>query len=249
MRRSVRQAEIAAAVEAGGRASVDALAAQFDVSLETMRRDLADLAAAGTIRRVHGAAVAAGGAREAPFTSRLVDNAAGKRAIAAKLAEIMRPGETIFIDTGTTTLTAAQAIAPTPDLTIVTNGAAIAAALARGPSRVFLLGGWYGVDADETYGAAAVAQIGEFQADRAILTAGGLDAELGVADFEFEEASVARAMAAHADSVIVLADATKFGRRAAHRVSPLDQIDMLLTDGATPPPQRSALNRAGVHVL
>jgi DeoR family glycerol-3-phosphate regulon repressor len=113
---------------------------------------------------------------------------------------------------------------------------------------VYLAGGRYGGDNRQTLGPTALAQIDGYQADTAVLTVGALDAEAGAMDYDAGEAEVARAMAANARRVIVVADASKFGRRAPFRVCRLAQIDMLVADAAPDAPLAAALDAAGVTV-
>ena len=247
----MRQARILERVESLGRANVDVLAETFGVSLETMRRDLNELAENGAIQRVHGAAVARKAEDEAPFADRLGRQSGAKRLIAEKAKNRIRPGDTVFIDTGTTTLEIARAAAATPRLTVITNSTQIAAVFSESePStRVFLLGGWFDGDNSETRGPDALAQISGFQADVAVLTVAAIAADAGAMDADYDEASVARAMIENAGRVVIAADSSKFERRAPHRICALDRIEALAADRTPPPALAAALAAAGVETL
>jgi DeoR family glycerol-3-phosphate regulon repressor len=228
-----RRLEMAERVARSGRCTVDELARAFDVSVETVRRDLSRLAADGFVQKIHGAAVHARLAEEGSFRERMAEDAAAKRAIAEALPAQVSPGETVFMDTGSTTLAAARALASVPQLTVITNSCAVAEALAPAPEgRVFLLGGAFRAANGQTVGPLTVEDVGRFRADAAILTVSGLDAEAGAMDADVEEAAVARAMIAAARRTIVLAASSKFGRRAGHLVCRHGGIDVLICDTA-----------------
>lgn len=248
MRPQDRQSQIIDRVARDGEASVEALALAFDVSVETIRRDLAALAARGALQKVHGGARRMRLHAEGSFDQRMAEAAEAKGAIAAAVAGIVTPGETCFIDTGTTTLACAQALAATPDLTVITNSHRIARTIAtgQGRARVFLLGGSYAPQNGETVGPMVLDQIGHFSADIALIGAAALDAEAGATDSDFDEAAVARAMCAAARRVVVAVHADKIGRRAAHRICRLDDIDVLVCDRVPGDAFRAALDAAGV---
>jgi DeoR family glycerol-3-phosphate regulon repressor len=239
-----RQREIVKLVDRQGEAGVDVLAAAFAVSAETIRRDLSQLAEAGALQKVHGAGRRKRFPEEGSFAERMADQADAKARIAAKLVPMVRPGETIFIDTGSTTLAAARALTEVADLTVVTNSVHIAKAMKT--AEVLLLGGRFRVDNAQTVGPETIAQIAQFRADTAVLTVTAIDRTGGAMDADLEEAQVARAMRNHARRCIVLAHAAKFGRSAAHRVCPLDGMDALVSDEIPEPALLSALVASGV---
>ncbi len=250
MRPRLRQARIAELVQKQRQVTVDDLAARFETSHETIRRDLSALAETGSIQKFHGGARLPPAQAEGPFRERMTQNAAAKRAIAVKAAALFSPGDTLFIDTGSTTLMFAEEIARMSGLTVITNATRIAETLAAADNRasVFLLGGRFDGDNRETTGPTAIAQIGGFQADHAVITVGALDAQGGAMDFNFDEAEVARAMIDNADKVIVLADSTKFGRKGSFRVCPLARIQTLVTDKPPGPEMQKVLAAAKTTV-
>ena len=247
-----RRALIVGIVDAGARASVEELAARLGISRETVRRDLGVLDRDGALRKVHGGAVPAGpraaaglAVREGPFERRVTENAGAKRAIARAAAALLRPGDSVFVDTGSTTLALGETLARAEALTVITNSAAIANLAERGRgARVYLIGGEYRRGGQESVGDMAVEQIRRLRAAHAFLTVGSLDAA-GAADFDLQEAQVARAMVERADAVTVLADATKFEARAVFPVVALEGLARLVTD-RLPEALREPLERAGV---
>lgn len=245
-----RRLEIAGMIGRQGRITVEELALHFGVSAETVRRDLGHLAEEGAVQKIHGGAKRIRLHTESSFRERMTEDAEAKRAIAAKLATVVEPGDTLFIDTGSTTLMCAEAIAALGRLTVITNSVAIAQAVAaaeRG-NAVYLVGGSFGADNGETTGALAIEQIGHFKADHAVLSAAAVDASSGVMDSSFEEAQVARAMIRRARHVIVAAHAAKFDRAAAFRVCPLEEVDLLVSEAAPGPELAVALLSASVEV-
>lgn len=245
---TLRQEKIAEAVRRQGRVSVEQLALRFKTSHETIRRDLTALAETGKVQKVHGGAKLPRLQEEGPFRERMALNAVGKRIIAGKAARLIAPGETLFIDTGSTTLMCAEEIGKIGGLTVITNSTRIAAVLAERGNRtsVFLLGGRFDGDNHETAGPTAIADIQSFHADHALITIGALDGSAGVTDFNFDEAQVARAMLDRAQNLIVVADATKFQRTAAFSVCPLARINALVTDRRPQGTLLAALTSAGV---
>ena len=185
-----------------------------------------------------------------PFRERLATNAVAKRIIAEKVVRLIAPGETLLIDTGSTTLMCAEELCKIEGLTVITNSARIATVMAERGNRtsVFLLGGRFDGDNQETVGPTAIQEIQSFHADHALITIGALDEGAGATDFSFDEAQVAKAMLEAADGVIVVADSSKFRQRATFTVCPLERIDALVTDRAPPAPLQTALAEARVTV-
>ena len=245
-----RQARILDLVARDGEATVEALAAGFDVSAETIRRDLSQLAETGALQKVHGGARRLRLHAEGSFQERMAENAAEKRLIAEKLTTIVEPGDTLFMDTGSTTLIAAEALVRLPRLTVITNSLRVAQTMGRADksSRVFLLGGQLQHDNAETVGQITVDDVARFQADHALISPAALDVGVGAMDADFDEAQVARAMCVAARNVVVLAHGAKLGRKAAFRICPLADIHMLVTDRAPADAVAVALAAAGIEV-
>jgi DeoR family transcriptional regulator, glycerol-3-phosphate regulon repressor len=242
---SKRHADILSILEAEGTATIAGLAERLGVSLETVRRDVRPLTDAGTLLRVHGAVGLAGQVGEAPFQKRMRENAAAKQAIAKTVAAMVRDGDSLMLDTGTTTSFVARALTQHHRLTVVTNSTDIARILAtRNGNRVFLAGGALRPDSGAAFGTSAMEFVAGFRTRLAILSAGAVD-ETGLTDYDLEEAELARLMVTCADTVAVVTDHSKFGRPGLIRVTGFDAIDTLVTD--TPPPRAiaTALATAG----
>lgn len=251
MKPKQRQARVLEVIEREGEVTVDSLSAEFGVSAETIRRDLALLAETGAVQKVHGGARRMRLHSEGTFDQRMDEAAAEKAEIARKVANVIAPRDTCFIDTGSTTLACAHALSEIDELTVVTNSVRIAQVMARGhgKARVHLVGGLFAADNGETVGADAVEQIGRFHADYAIIGVAALDTSAGPSAANFDEASVARAMCSNAQKVIVVAHAGKFGRQAAHRICRFDDIDMLVSNEGPVGPLRNVLRSSGVRLI
>jgi DeoR family glycerol-3-phosphate regulon repressor len=232
-----------------GRLLVEDLVQEFSASSETIRRDLNHLAAAGALRKFHGGACLPSLVDETPFSIRMSEQISGKRAIARAAARLFTNGDSLFIDTGTTTLFLAEELVHLSNLSVVTNSSTIAAALSGNGNTIFVLGGLYQADAGETIGPATIEQIGRFHASHAVLTIGAIHPKNGVMDFSLGEAQVARAMIEHADHVTVIADRSKVGRGAFGKVCTLETIDRFITDIAPAPDMTQALLDAGVELV
>lgn len=245
-----RQPQIEAIIRREGEVSVEMLAARFDVSFETIRRDLGFLAEQGRIQKVHGGARRPQLIRESSHEEREVTAADAKSAIGRRLADAIIPGETLFIDTGSTTLAAAEALAVIPNLTVITNSCRLAERLARASEDaiIHLLGGRYGLDNSQTTGVAVIEQLQTFRADHAILTVAALDPQEGAMDASLDEAQVARAMIRNARSVTILADSSKFGRQAAFAICATEDVDLIISDAQLDKAHREALREKGVEL-
>lgn len=247
MKKHKRQSKLIELVRKGEEVSVEELAVLLDASRETVRRDLTQLSEDGKIRKIHGGATMPHVLGEGLFKQRLSENVDAKMKIAKAAAMLFKPGETLLLDTGSTTLYLAEELAKLSGLTIVTNSTEIARTISKGNSgnRIFLLGGEFHADNSQTLGAMVTTQIRAFRAHHAVLTIGAMDARTGAMDFNFDEAQVARVMIEQSNKVTVLADASKFDTLASFEVCPLHAIDRLICDALPPGDIQNALISAG----
>lgn len=250
MHATERQNAIVAAVESTGVAGIADLAASLGVSDETIRRDIRYLAERGLVRKVHGGVALPDPLRETAFRQRMGERTQAKRAIARAAAALIAPGETVILDTGTTTAYVAQAMTELRDLLVVTNSTDIARTLAGGQgNRVYMACGELRADDGAVLGHHAISYVRQFQAHSAILSIGALDPLIGLMDHHVAEADFSTAVIAHAERAIVVADHTKFARRAPVRFAGLDQIDVVVTDRALPREAADAIEAAGVTLV
>ncbi|QCI69060.1 DeoR/GlpR transcriptional regulator [Phreatobacter stygius] len=255
MKPRIRQELIVDYVRQHEKVTVDALAAAFEASRETIRRDLTDLAHRGLIKKFHGGAalpeiMVFDGRGENPFLVRMQENLREKRAIARRAAALFQPGDTILIDTGTTTVVFADELCRLSGLTVITNSVHVAQAMTRASDQntAFLIGGKYRDESGENLGAMTVEEIGRFHAKYAVLTVGAIE-EAGFMDYDMEEAEIARTMIAQSRHITVLADSSKLTRTGLFQVCPLGKVDRLVTDRMPTGNVADALARAGVEII
>ena len=239
-----------------GRIVAKDLAAELDLSEDTIRRDLRELARDGRLQRVHGGALPSAPA-EADLVARTAIASDSKRAVGRTAAALIEPGQTVIVDGGTTALQLVAHLAPDLRATIVTHSPVVAVALERHPSvAVELVGGRLYRHSMVAVGAAAVEAMSTVRADAFFMGVTGIDAEAGLSTGDLEEAHVKRALSRRAAETIVLASAEKLGvalhlrrhgaggrhRRGARRRGPEAVRHLDAARGAGRPP-RSAVGR------
>ncbi|MBW9092947.1 DeoR/GlpR transcriptional regulator [Microbacterium jejuense] len=251
-----RQEQIELLLAAQGRVSVVELADRFDVTTETIRRDLDHLESVGALRRVHGGAVGRERAstREPSLAERLEHHGGAKAAIGARALDALGAdfSGSVFLDAGTTTAAVATALAPrlvTERIEVVTHSLTLGHALAAVPgASLSLIGGRVRGLTAAAVGADTVRTIGTLRPDVAFIGANGLSAAFGLSTPDPDEAAVKRAIVAAARRVVVVADAEKFGAELLVGFAPLEAIDVLVTDAAPDAELASALADADVEV-
>lgn len=249
MRPEERRRKVITLVREHKRVSVEFLSEILNISRETIRRDLNELADQGDVVKYHGGASLPDHGDESVFAARLLENTAQKKAIARRCAQLFNPGDSLFIDTGTTTLFLAEELAARSELRIITNSLTIAQLLgANGRNEVFLIGGQYKAEAAENLGPLALEQIRRFNPRHAVITIGAMGRD-GIRDFSIEEAEVARTMIAQAASLTVLADLSKLGRAAMFPICPLSQVHRLVTEKLPAGEFQSAVRAAGTALI
>jgi DeoR/GlpR family transcriptional regulator of sugar metabolism len=225
-----RQATILARLTRDGRVVSTALARELGVSIDTIRRDLDELEAAGALKRVHGGAV-----RPLPgeprFFDRLEEEAPAKERIAALAAPLIADEELVAIGGGTTMLQLARALRPALRATVVTASVDVAQAL-RGHAGVAVdvLGGRLDRESQTLTGVATVEQLKRLRPGVCVLSPCGLDVADGLTLRAREEAAVVTAMIERARRTIVLAGAAKLGTAGPYIVAPAERVDVLVTD-------------------
>ncbi len=251
MNPAARQTEIANIIRQRDYVNVNELAEQLKTSRETIRRDLTELARSGKVQKFHGGASLPVLVGEGPFRHRMGENAAAKMDIAAAAVSLISPGETILIDTGSTTFYFAEKLSEIPNLTIVTNSTKIARVMSGepNPARTFLLGGEFHGDNRQTIGSMAISQVQSFRAHHAVLTVGAVDTRTGVMDFSIEEAQLARAMVEQAEIITLLVDSSKFNQIASFEVCSLKKVTNLVCEKEPSGKMREALVEAGVNII
>lgn len=232
-----------------GTITISDLANQLGVSLETIRRDVKPLTRDGRVMKVHGAVGLASHFGEAPFERRMRENATAKRLIARHVAGSIRDGDSIMLDTGTTTSFVARELVNRRRLTVVTNSSDIARTLSTiNGNRVYMAGGELRSDSGAAFGMSAIEFVNRFSVSHAIVSAGAVDAAGGVMDYDLEEAEFARMVLSRGLRTLVVTDHTKFGRRGLVTVCDFSGFQTLVTDRTPPDDLTAALTSAGVRV-
>ena len=242
----------------GGSSRIQPLAVQLGVSEETIRRNVKKLADDGLVQKDHGGVHLPDTEIEPSFQQRMDQNPEAKRRIAARLATIIKNGDSMFLDIGSTTAYIARALRNHRDLFVVTNSVAVAHLLAaRNSNRVFMAGGELRAHDGGAFGAEAMAFIRRFQVDYAICSATAINAERGFMLFDLEEAEFSREIMLRARTRIVAADSTKFrpklGAKFGHDgpivVCDPSIVDMLVTDALPPSDLCAAMKDWSLEII
>ncbi|MGF1609212.1 MAG: DeoR/GlpR family DNA-binding transcription regulator [Kiloniellales bacterium] len=247
---SVRQSEILRLVRQQGSCTIGELAERLAVSDETIRRNVKPLVSEGLVLKVHGGIILPDRFQEAPIQRRMQDHREAKERIAALVARQIRDGDSLILDTGSTTTYVAKALMEHSNLVVVTNSPQIAGTLAtRNGNRVFMAGGELRAHDAAAFGAETIDFVRRFQLRTAILSMGAVHAEQGFMVYHLCEAEFSRAAIGQSERCIVAADSSKFDHSTLARVCPLDEVDLLVTEAAPPPALAHSLAAAQVEVL
>lgn len=233
-----------------GKVTVKELSQMFSTSEVTIRNDLKDLDARGLIHRAYGGALVPESAiMESSLQERFQAHADEKRRIGIAAAALVKDGETIILDSGTTTQEIARAIKGRQNIRVITNGVNVAMELLgiKGIQLV-ILGGILRDDSVSVVGRYAEDMLKEFSADKVFVGAAGVDTEFGLSTPNTEEAQVDQAMVRIARERILVADSSKFGKRALSRIVPLSQIHTVITDSGLPENLAADIRALGVEL-
>lgn len=231
------------------------LAAEFDVSEMTIRRDVEALESQGVVRRVVGGAITTKGLKgpdtEPSFATRVADAAEEKRHIAELVADLIGRNETLILDSGSTALAVAQSLKGRGlGLTVVTPSVLVALALVDEPgTTVVLTGGELRPGELSLIGPAAEDTLAGYNCDTYVMGVAGIDGDRGISDYHQAESRVKRAASKRADRVVVAADKSKLGRVTFVSIAALAEVDLIVTDGPTDHPALVAARHAGVDVV
>lgn len=245
-----RQQAILRLARENGRVDVLSLATRFDVTAETVRRDLKALDRAGLVRRVHGGAIPAGqldfepdlAARESASTDE-------KERIGQAAVEELPADGSVVLDAGSTTARLAASIPVDASLTVVTHALPTAARLADHPGiELHIVGGRVRHRTRAAVDAWALRTYGEINADVLFLATNGFSVDAGLTTPDLAEAAVKRTVIAAARRVVLLADSTKAGQEHFARFGDLSHVDLLITDTGLSPEDAQAIEGQGTHV-
>jgi DeoR family glycerol-3-phosphate regulon repressor len=245
-----RHAEIVQIAKSQGHVTVEALAAQFGVTAQTVRKDLNDLCSGGTLKRTHGGALFPSGVENVEYEARRRIAAAEKTAIGKATAALIPSNASLFINIGTTTEAVSQALLDHSGLMVITNNINVANRLRIYPQiEVVIAGGVVRGSDGGVVGDAAVEFIRQFKVDYAVIGASAIDADGALLDFDYREVRVAQAIIANARHVILVSDSTKFERTAPVRIGHLSQVNTFVTDQCALPSVRNICAASDVRLI
>lgn len=245
-----RRSFILKALQETGRLTTAQLSSHFDISEDSARRDFRELSAEGMIQRVHGAALPATSASQ-PFKSRYKVSSGTKARLAKLAAARIREGQVVLFDGGTTNLAVATQISKTLAFSAITSSPQIATALSESRNvEVILLGGVFDPRSQMTVGSAVLDAVQRVRADVCFTGVHGLDAEIGLTTPYYDEALTKAAMIAASSVVIAVATNDKIGFCAAHKISELDSVDLLIAERSeSAHTQLEEIQHCGVEVV
>ncbi len=232
---SFRQSEILEIARIDGRVVVEDLAERFGVTLQTIRRDLTEMADQGVLDRVHGGAVPRIGVSNIGYEERRRMNEASKAAIGRACAQMIPDNASIILNLGTTTEAVARELLNHRNITVVTNNMNVANILVANPGcEVMVAGGTLRRSDGGLVGDLAADFISQFKVDFGIIGTSSLDQDGDLLDFDMHEVRVSRAIIRQSRHCVLVTDATKLGRPAPVRIGSLADIDTVFTDAALP---------------
>lgn len=227
-----RRRKIISRLNSSGKVIVNELAREFDVTEETIRRDLDKLDKEGIASKTYGGAVSKSvSPLDLPYNVRESVNVEQKERIAEKLSEMIRDGERIMVDSSSTVLYLIKKLKDKKDLTIITNSVKVLLELADKPDwTVLSTGGRLKKGALSLGGSSAEKMINSFHVDKVVISCKGLDMSFGVTDSNENDCRIKQAMLECAERRILALDSEKIDKKSFIRICSLSDIDMIVTD-------------------
>ncbi len=245
-----RQAKISQLVQTRGYVTIDFLAQEFDVTPQTIRRDINTLSRKGLIHRYHGGAGMDPTTENVAYNERKVHCYQEKQRIARKVAQQVPDHASLFINIGTTTEAVAQALCNHRRLRIITNNLNVASMMSANENfEVTVAGGVVRYRDCGIIGVATVDFIQQFKVDFGIIGISGIDTDGTLLDFDYREVCAARAIIDNSRKVYLVADHTKFGRNAMVRLGNIAEIDAIFTDQPPPTALVEIITNADIHLF
>lgn len=247
---TLRQSEILSLARSTGRVQVEELAQRFDVAVQTIRRDLGDLADGGYLDRVHGGAVPRQGVVNIAYEQRRRMAEAAKAAIARACAAAIPDNASLILNLGTTTEAVARALLHHQNISVVTNNMNVANILLANPGcEIMVAGGALRRSDGGLIGELTTQFFDQFKVDYAVIGTSALDLDGDLLDYDLTEVRVSRAILGQARRAFLVADQSKLTRAAPARIASLSEIDTLFTDAPLPAPLAKACEGWGTKVV
>lgn len=232
-----------------GKVTVGGLAKSFGVTLQTIRRDLTELADAGRLKRVHGGAVLPSNVTNIGYEDRRRLNDAAKVRVGLRCAAEIKNGSSVFLGIGTTCEAVARALVHHEGLLVMTNNLNAVPILSSNPTcRVIVTGGTVRPADSGLVGPQAAASTGQFKFDLAVIGCSALDENGDLFDYDLDEVLVSQSVLKNSRATALVADVSKFSRQASARIAPLSDISVFCTD-ADPTALRDKPNTAETRIL
>jgi DeoR family glycerol-3-phosphate regulon repressor len=249
MNATARQSQIVELVRQEGYVTVETLAERFQVTPQTIRRDISLLQDRALLRRFHGGVTAPGSVENFAYSTRQVLCLDEKRRIARLAARQVPDNASLFLNIGTTTEEVARALLGHRGLRVITNNINVANILYSNAScEVIVAGGVIRARDGGIVGEATLDFVRQFKVDVGIIGISGIDQDGTLLDYDYREVRVARAIIDNSRQVFLVADHTKFGRNAMVRLASIGEVHALFTDREPPPPFGDAIAVTSCHV-
>ncbi len=246
---SPRQQQILGLARQTGNVQVEDLAVRFDVTPQTIRKDLNELCDERLLARTHGGAMLSSGVENVAYEARRELAAREKVVIGERAAQLIPNNCSLFINIGTTTEEVARALVRHEGLLVITNNIHVAAILMPLPKiEVIIVGGMLRKSDGGIVGEAAVDFISQFKVDYAVIGASAIDDDGSMLDFDYREVRVSKAIVNNTRSIILVSDAMKFTRSAPVRIGHITEVDIFVTDRPPPEPVIDICRHGGVQV-
>lgn len=251
MNSTERRHEIVQLALADGRVRVVDLAERFSVSEVTIRADLKRLDARGILARTHGGAVANNRMiRELSLMEKSAEHISTKRRLAEAACKLITDGDSIILDSGSTTAEIARLLSGFERLMVMTNGLNVAVNVADCDNiQLMMTGGTLRRKSQSFFGRQAEDALLRFNFDKLFLGVDGLDFRVGITTHFESEASLNQRMCEVANQVIAVTDSSKFNRAGVHKICGLDELDVLVTDSGIPDAFADTLQNCGVRLV
>ncbi|ANI81626.1 glucitol operon DNA-binding transcriptional repressor SrlR [Kosakonia oryzae] len=245
-----RQAAILEHLQKQGKCSVEELAAYFDTTGTTIRKDLVALEHSGAVIRTYGGVVLNKDEADPPIDHKTLINTVQKGLIAEKAVTYIHDGDSIILDAGSTVLQMVPLLSHFNNITVMTNSLHIVNALSEldNEQTILMPGGTFRKKSASFHGQLAENAFDHFSFDKLFMGTDGIDLNAGVTTFN-EVFTVSKAMCNAAREVILMADSSKFGRKSPNVVCSLESVNKLITDAGIPADVRAALETKGVEVI
>ena len=247
---SARQNAILALARENGRVDVDELSLRFEVSPQTIRKDLNELCEKQLLQRIHGGAIVGSGIENVSYEARRLLAPEGKKAIGVRAAQLIADNSSLLINIGTTTEQVAHALKDHRGLLVITNNInAVEIMKTFAGVELVIAGGQVRRSDGGIVGEAAVDFINQFKTDYAVIGVSAIDEDGSLLDYDFREVRVAQAIIANARHVILVTDLLKLQRNAPVRIGHISQINTIVVDADLPAKLLEICREHGVEVI